>query len=221
VKNKRKLPSVLYVVGFALIFIPPLVVVAILKWAGPKIPVGFTFGVLLALAIIGAILILADFIKVSVQGIRSVKSKLKSKLIYAASEILFIAIVPFLIYFGINPSINNSQICKTELVNDLLIVSTVLLGFTMVVGGIRQRIPPKKLRNELDNKALTFAKSCLILSLVIGFNTVVWILRWLVVSSDQLLNWVIALFSFQVPLTFISSYAHLYFRIFYPEKDES
>ncbi len=216
-KNKRKLPSVLYVVGFALIFIPPLVVVAILKWAGPKIPVGFTFGVLLALAIIGAILILADFIKVSLQG----RSSVKSKLIYAASEILFIAIVPFLIYFGINPSVNNSPICKIELVNDLLIVSTVLLGFTMLVGGIRQRIPPKKLRKELDNKALTFAKSCLILSLVIGFNTVVWILRWLVVSSDQLLNWVIALFSFQVPLTFISSYAHLYFRIFYPEKDES
>jgi hypothetical protein len=178
---------------------------------------GFTFGVLSALLVAGVVLMLVDFFRVSAQGIRSVKSKLT----YIVSEVLFIAIFPILIGLGINPSVNNSTVSKTDLVNDLLIVSTVLLGFTMVIGGIRPRIAPQKLKNDLDNKALTFAKSCQIISLALGFATIILILRWLVVSSDLWLTLVIMSFSFQIPLTFVSSFAHLYFRIFYPEKDKS
>ncbi len=213
-KNERKYRSILLLVGIGLILGPPLITLPILEWLQSRISIGFIFGVLLVLLIVGVILILVSFIKSTVQGIQNVKAKWT----YAAFEILIIAIVPFLIYWAINPSINDSSVSKTDFANNLLIVSTVLLGFTMVVGGIRQRIPPEELINELDNNMLTFAKYCQILALFIGFNTIVWILRWFVVNSDQLMNSVIGLFSFQIPLTFVSSYAYLYSRIFYPDK---
>ena len=212
--KEQKCRSILLAVGYGLIFVPPLITVAILKWAETKVSVGSILGTLSVLLIIGFILILVGFIQYTIEGISNFRSKFK----YAATEILVIVVVPVLIYWAINPYINNSIVDKPGFIDNLLIVSTVLLGFTMAVGGIRGRIPEGKLLDALDNKALIFAKSCLIASLIIGFNTIVWILRWMVVNNDQLLNWIIAFFALQISFTFLSSFTYLYFRIFYVER---
>ena len=215
VNNERKRFPWLLAIGFSLLLIPPLIIFTLSKWLESQSCIEFVIGILLVSIFVGPVLMFVDLIKSTVQGIQGTKSKIK----WVIFQLLALAVVPTLVYFGINPVINNSLFCRTEFVNDLLIVSTVLLGFTITIGGVRFGIKKEISKDDLDNRFLNFAESCLCVSLVIGFNTVFWILRWLVVGGDPLLNWVVALFSGQTSLIFVSSSAYVFSRIYYRGSD--
>jgi hypothetical protein len=205
--GERKHLPILLLVGFVLTLVLPLIIGWRLEWLQSKLAPWLLIGILFVSISIGPILVLFSIIKSIVQGVQSIPSQCTLGFFI----ILVWLIIPLLIYIGISPVASSSSINKAKFINDLLVVSTVLLGFTITIGGLRERFHFDKPKNEPDKSFLTIAETCLAGSLIIGFNAILWMLRTLAIGvEDQLLHFVVMLFSYQVSLIFVSSFAYVW-----------
>jgi putative copper export protein len=141
--------------------------------------------------------------------------EVKSRIKYVLLEIL-VWLVPVLIYFYIKPDLNKPLTFKTNYIQYLLIISTVLLGFVITALGIRYRIPQKISQDLVERKTLDLMQAFLPMSAIIGFVEIILILRWLAVPDDFFLGIIILLFSFQIMFTLTASFPYLFF--IFPQK---
>jgi hypothetical protein len=211
-RRASNLARCLKISGLLFISIPLiLAIVAVLVHLTSKVDARLILLPWTVLTIIGIILLFVSRLISMTKDIVEVKSRIK----YVLLEIL-VWLVPVLIYFYIKPDLNKPLTFKTNYIQYLLIISTVLLGFVITALGIRYRIPKKISQDLVERKTLDLMQAFLPMSAIIGFVEIILILRWLAVPDDFFLGIIILLFSFQIMFTLTASFPYLFF--IFPQK---